>query len=128
MLTDHQTLRSLMDQQVLTRAQTRWVKLGLFQSISPTIQYHPGKANILADALSRSRRGPEVEPEGPRVEESLVGMAVCAVVPEKELKSWREALQEDPNYRDTLQRLRSQQSCGDIQMTSQGLLVIQHEE
>ena len=29
-LTDHQTIRSLMDQQVLTRAQTRWVKLGLF--------------------------------------------------------------------------------------------------
>ena len=36
-LTDHQTLRSLMDQQVLTRVQTRWMKLGLFQSISPTI-------------------------------------------------------------------------------------------
>ena len=29
-LTDHQTLRSLMDQQVLTRVQTRWMKLGLF--------------------------------------------------------------------------------------------------
>ena len=58
-MTDHQTLRSLMDQQVLTRAQTRWMKLGLFQSISPTILYNPGKANIIADALSRSRLGPK---------------------------------------------------------------------
>ena len=60
-LTDHQTIRSLMDQQVLTRAQTRWMKLSLFQSISLTIQYNHGKANILADALSRSRRGPDGE-------------------------------------------------------------------
>ena len=60
--------------------------------------------------------------------ESLVGMVVSTVVLEEELKLWRQALQEDPNYRDTLQRLRSQQSCGDIQMTSQGLLVIQHGE
>ena len=104
------------------------MKLGLFQSISPIIQYYLGKANIVADALSRSRRGPEEESEGPKTMDSLVSMAVSAVVAEEELKLWRKALQEDPNYRDTIQRLRSQQSCGGIQMTSQGLLVIQHGE
>ena len=44
-----------MDQQVLTRGQTRWLRLGLFQSIHPTIKYQPGKANVIANALSRSQ-------------------------------------------------------------------------
>ena len=32
-VTDHKLLTLLMDQQVLSRAQTRWIRLGLFQSI-----------------------------------------------------------------------------------------------
>ena len=51
---DHKPLTLLMNQQVLFRSQTRWIQLGLFQSIEPKIIYQPGKANIVADALSRS--------------------------------------------------------------------------
>ena len=56
MITDHQPLTLLIQQQVLSRVQTIWIRLGLFQSIQPTIRHQPGKANILVDALSRSRR------------------------------------------------------------------------
>ena len=55
MLTNHQPLTHLMEQQVLSRTQLRWVRLGLLQSINPKFRYHLGKANIVADALSRSR-------------------------------------------------------------------------
>ena len=56
MVTDHQPLVRLMDQQVLTRVQTKWLRLGLFESIRPTIKYQPRKANVVANALSRSQR------------------------------------------------------------------------
>ena len=55
LITDHKTLMSLMSQEVLSRVQVWWLRQGFFQSINPTIQYTPGKANIVADVLSCSR-------------------------------------------------------------------------
>ena len=55
-VTNHQPLVCIMDQQVLTWVQTRWLRLGLFQSIRPIIKHQPGKANVVVDALSRSQQ------------------------------------------------------------------------
>lgn len=55
-LMDHQILICSMDQPILTQAQTKWMKLGLFHSITPTIKYNARKAIIVADALNRSQR------------------------------------------------------------------------
>ena len=43
-----------MDQQVLSRSQTRWIWLGLFHSIQPKIKQKSDKANVVANALNRS--------------------------------------------------------------------------
>ena len=59
---------------MLIRVQTRWLRLGLFQLIRPTIKYQPGKATVVADTLSRSQRKLE---EG-SIDDSTV-VAVAAI-------------------------------------------------
>ena len=49
--TDHKTLRYLMDQANLNMSQRRW--LDVVKNYECEILYHPGKANVVANALSR---------------------------------------------------------------------------
>ncbi|KAI3751218.1 hypothetical protein L2E82_22266 [Cichorium intybus] len=51
--TDHKSLKYLMDQQDLNMRQRRW--LDILKDYDYEILYHPGKANVVADALSRKR-------------------------------------------------------------------------
>ena len=53
MVTDHQPLTHLMEQQVLSQTQSQWVQIGLLHSLNP--KYHLNKAHVVTDALSRSR-------------------------------------------------------------------------
>ncbi|CAL1400329.1 unnamed protein product [Linum trigynum] len=50
-LTDHKSLKYIMDQKDLNSRQRRWIEL--LKDYDCTIDYHPGKANVVADALSR---------------------------------------------------------------------------
>nr|GFB39346.1 putative reverse transcriptase domain-containing protein [Tanacetum cinerariifolium] len=52
--TDHKSLQHIFDQKELNMHQRRWIEL--FSDYDCKIRYHPGKANAVADALSRKER------------------------------------------------------------------------
>nr|GFC84400.1 putative reverse transcriptase domain-containing protein [Tanacetum cinerariifolium] len=54
--TDHKSLQHILNQKELNMRQRRWLKL--HSDYDCDIHYHPGKANVVADALSRKEREP----------------------------------------------------------------------
>nr|GFA74487.1 putative reverse transcriptase domain-containing protein [Tanacetum cinerariifolium] len=54
--TDHKSLQHILNQKDLNMRQRRWLEL--LRDYDCEIRYHPGKANVVVDALSRKEREP----------------------------------------------------------------------
>ncbi|GJR37312.1 putative reverse transcriptase domain-containing protein [Tanacetum coccineum] len=64
--TDHKSLQHIFSQKELNMRQRRWIEL--FSDYDCEIRYHPGKENVVADALSRKER---VNPERKGLDEMI---------------------------------------------------------
>ncbi|GJX92234.1 putative reverse transcriptase domain-containing protein [Tanacetum coccineum] len=83
---DHKSIQHILDQKELNMRQRRWLEL--LADYDCKIRYHPGKENVVADALSRKER---IKPLRVR---SLV-MTIHPNLPSKILKAQTEALKEE---------------------------------
>ncbi|GJZ02444.1 putative reverse transcriptase domain-containing protein, partial [Tanacetum coccineum] len=81
--TNHKSLQHILDQKELNMRQRRWLEL--LSDYDCDIRYHPGKANVVADALSRKERSKPL-----RVR-ALV-MTIGLNLPKQILKAQTEAL------------------------------------
>ncbi|GJV42857.1 putative reverse transcriptase domain-containing protein [Tanacetum coccineum] len=84
--TDHKSIQHILDQKELNMRQCRWLEL--LADYDYEIRYHPGKENVVADALIRKER---IKPLQVR---SLV-MTIHPNLPSQILKAQTEALKEE---------------------------------
>nr|GEW85171.1 retrotransposon protein, putative, Ty3-gypsy subclass [Tanacetum cinerariifolium] len=82
---DHKSLQHIFDQKELNTRQRQWIEL--FNDYDCEIRYHPGKANVVADALSRKER---VKP----VRVQAINMVICLDIKGKILEAQNEAFKE----------------------------------
>ncbi|GKB55015.1 reverse transcriptase domain-containing protein [Tanacetum coccineum] len=94
--TDHKSLQHIFDQKELNMSQRRWIEL--FSDYECEIHYHPGKANVVADALSRKER---LKPRRVRA----MAITVHAGIREKIQVAQSEALKQDNIFMENLHGL-----------------------
>ncbi|GJZ69871.1 putative reverse transcriptase domain-containing protein [Tanacetum coccineum] len=80
--TDHKSLQYIFDQKELNMRQRQWIEL--FSDYDSEIRYHPSKANVVADALSRKEW---IKPRRARA----MSMAIHSSIKARILKAQSEA-------------------------------------
>ena len=75
-LTDHKSLKYIFTQTDLNLRQRRWIELLAYYNLE--IAYHPGKANLVADALSRRMNDVSGAKEVHELTGILASLRLCA--------------------------------------------------
>ncbi|GJS79910.1 putative reverse transcriptase domain-containing protein [Tanacetum coccineum] len=103
--TDHKSLQHIFSQKELNMRQHRWIEL--FSDYDCEICYHPGKANVVADALSRKER---VKPKRVRA----MNMILQSSIKDRILAAQKEAVDEFAVLQKGLDEMIEQRSDGTL--------------
>ncbi|GJZ16096.1 putative reverse transcriptase domain-containing protein [Tanacetum coccineum] len=99
--TDHKSLQHIFSQKELNMRQRRWIEL--FSDYDCEIRYHPGKANVVADALSRKEK---VKPKRVRA----MNMILQSSIKDRILAAQKEAVDEVAVLQKGLDEMMEQRS------------------
>ncbi|GKB54881.1 putative reverse transcriptase domain-containing protein [Tanacetum coccineum] len=102
---DHKSLQHIFSQKELNMRQRRWIEL--FSDYDYEIRYHPGKANVVADALSRKER---VNPKRVRA----MNMTLQSSIKDRILAAQKEAVDESVGLQKGLDEMIEQRSDGTL--------------
>ena len=108
---------TFMEQKNLSRTQVRWLKSGYFESIMPVMKYIPGKANVVADALSCNYTIQNHPDSVARVQSAAV-----PCVEESEQEAWFHSLNTDAGTREVLVKLNMGQEVRGYSIDQHGIL------
>ncbi|GJS56009.1 putative reverse transcriptase domain-containing protein [Tanacetum coccineum] len=103
--TDHRSLQHIFSQKELNMRQRRWIEL--FSDYDYEIRCHPGKANVVADALSRKER---VNPKRVRA----MNMTLQSSIKDRILTAQKKVVDEFAGLQKGLDEMIEQRSDGTL--------------
>ncbi|GKC60822.1 putative reverse transcriptase domain-containing protein [Tanacetum coccineum] len=103
--TDHKSLQHIFSKKELNMRQRRWIEL--FSDYDCEISYHPGKANVVDDALSRKER---VKPKRVRA----MNMTLQSSINDMILAAQKEVVDEFTGLQKVLDEMIEQRSDGTL--------------